>query len=128
MLGDINLKYESSSPRHYSFMSDKPIIEKFSKLEKNWELIDGLENERPVKIVKWFSKGYYNALKRKDGRIQMNDLRYGSFRDTFESEDDYIFKFILEKKNGEWTAEESRAGREINNEGLQEYFDRVMGK
>lgn len=113
---------------YYSFMSDEPKIKKFTRLEKNWELINGLENEKPVKIVKWFSQGYYNALKRTDGRIQMNDLRYGSFRDTFESEDDYIFKFILEKKNGEWTAEESRAGREINKEGLQEYFDRVMGK
>lgn len=113
---------------YYSFMSKEPQVKKFTKLDKNWKLLDGLEDTRPVKIVQWFSKGYYNALQRKDGRLQINDLRYGSFNDTFENENDYIFKFILEKKNGEWTAEESRAGREIDQKGLQEYFDRVMGK
>lgn len=112
---------------YYSFFNDEPIVKKFNKLPKNWELINGLEEERPVEIVKWFSKGYYNALRRKDGKIQLNDLRYGSFRDTFESENDYIFKFILEKRNGEWTADESRAGREFDQQAFIDYFDRVRG-
>ena len=113
---------------YYTFLGDEPLIENFNVLPKNRHLIEGLENERPVKIVQWFSKGYYNALIREDGRIQLNDLRYGTFREGFQSENDYIFKFILEKKDGQWTASESRAGRDVNGNFVQEYFKRVRGQ
>ncbi len=114
---------------YYSFFDKDPTIEKFSVLPKYHERIAHLEDRREIKILKWFSKNYYNIIVRKDGRLQMNDLRYGSFEEGFEDENDYIFKFILtEKENGELEVDESREGREIDKEAFRKYFDRVLGR
>ncbi len=113
---------------YYSFFDKEPVVKRFSVIPKNHELIAHLENERDIKILKWFSKDYYNIIVRKDGRLQMNDLRYGSFEEGFEDEDDYIFKFILTEKNGGLEVDESRGGREITSEALTNYFDRVFGR
>ena len=113
---------------YYSFFNKEPKIQKFSKLAKNHEWIDHWEDERAIKILKWFSKGYWNVIKRNDGRLQMNDLRYGSFNGEFEKENDYIFKFILSEENGELKVDESREGRDVNGDAFGEYFDRVFGR
>ena len=113
---------------YYSFFDKNPTIEKFSVLPKHHELIDHLADKREIKILKWFSKNYYNIIVREDGRLQMNDLRYGSFKEGFENENDYIFKFILTEKDGHLEVDESRGGREIDGEAFKEYFDRVLGK
>ncbi|MEO1257678.1 MAG: metal-dependent hydrolase [Bacteroidota bacterium] len=113
---------------YYSFFNKEPNIQQFSKLPKNHEWVAHLNEERAVKILKWFSKGYWNVIKRNDGRLQMNDLRYGSFNGEFEKENDYIFKFILSEENGELKVDESREGRDVNGDALKEYFDRVFGR
>ena len=65
---------------------------------------------------------------RKDGKLQFNDLRYGSFEEGFKDENSYIFKFILEEKDGRLEATQSREGRKISGEAFSKYMDRVMGR
>ena len=113
---------------YYSFFDENKTVKKFSKLSKDHELISHLEDRREIKILKWFSKDYYNIIRRKDGRLQMNDLRYGSFNESFEDENDYIFKFILTEKDGELEVDESREGREVDGDAFKEYFERVFAK
>ena len=113
---------------YYSFFDKEPVIKKFNVLPKHHERISHLKDKREIKILKWFSNNYYNIIEREDGRLQMNDLRYGSFKEGFENENDYIFKFILNEKDGELTVEESRGGREIDKEAFKNYIDRVLGK
>ena len=113
---------------YYSFFDKSPTIKKFTILPKHHERIDHLADKREIKILKWFSKNYYNVIMRKDGRLQMNDLRYGSFNEGFEHENDYIFKFILTEQDGQLEVDESREGRDINGDALKDYFDRVFGK
>ncbi|MEZ4952218.1 MAG: metal-dependent hydrolase [Saprospiraceae bacterium] len=113
---------------YYSFFDKEPIIKKFSVLPKHHELIAHLENEKDIKILKWFSKDYYNIIVRRDGRLQLNDLRYGSFEEGFEDEDDYIFKFILTEKDGKLEVDESRGGREISQDAFAKYIDRVFAR
>lgn len=60
--------------------------------------------------------------------LGIHDLRYGSFEEGFKEENDYIFKFILEEKDGSLKATQSREGREINREEFGKYFDRVLAK
>jgi len=45
--------------------------------------------------LRWFSAGYYNAVLRDDGSLQVNDLRFGSFSGRGTDADDYIFRFKL---------------------------------
>lgn len=119
---------ESFYHGYYTFFSEDKRVRKFSVIPKNHELLKAYENDRVVKILKWFSKGYYNVIVRRDGRLQFNDLRYGSFEEGFKDENDYVFKFILEKKDGKLDAEQSREGRKINGEAFGKYWDRVLAK
>ena len=113
---------------YYSFFDKEPRVTKFSVIPKNHDWVASHEDERTMRILKWFSKGYYNVIRRKDGRLQLNDLRYGSFEEGFKDENDYIFKFILDEKNGELQASQSREGREVNGEAFRKYFRRVRGE
>jgi hypothetical protein len=45
--------------------------------------------------LRWFSAGYLNAVRRDDGSLQLNDLRFGTFTGRGEGADDYIFRFKL---------------------------------
>ena len=44
-------------------------------IEKNHDLLMPYGNDKEVKILKWFSKGYYNVEKNPDGSLQYNDLK-----------------------------------------------------
>ncbi|MCF8246056.1 MAG: metal-dependent hydrolase [Saprospiraceae bacterium] len=113
---------------YYTFFDKEPTVKTFNVLPKNHELLSGYENDRTFKILKWFSKDYYNVIQRKDGRLQFNDVRYGAFEEGFKDENAYVFKFILEEKDGKLEAEQSREGRKINGDAFSKYMDRVLGR
>ncbi len=66
-------------------------------IAKSHHLIADGEGDYTIDVLKWFSKGYYNVIKRRDGYLQLNDMRYGSLRGSPKTEDDYIFRFKLDK-------------------------------
>lgn len=82
----------------YAITDDEPRIRSFTIIPKNHGLIKQWEDERAIKILKWFSNGYYNVLEREDGQLQLNDLRYGSMSMQFDREQDYVFKFLLDNR------------------------------
>ena len=49
-------------------------------------------------MLRWFSAGYFNAVRREDGQLQLNDLRFGTFSGKATDPDDYIFRFNLEDR------------------------------
>ncbi|NNE29275.1 MAG: hypothetical protein HKN16_06545, partial [Saprospiraceae bacterium] len=72
---------------------------------KNHHLTEKYDGERPYEILKWFSNGYYSIMKRRDGLLQFNDMRFGTFGDVDgKDEDHYIFRFALREKDGELEA------------------------
>ena len=112
----------------YSFMDETPEVIKFSTIPKNHHLIAGHENDRAIRILKWFSNNYYNVIRRQDGALQLNDLRYGSAGDGFEKETDYIFRFILEEKDGQLDARQTREGSDVSKEAFQKLWNRIRGQ
>ena len=80
----------------YSLFDRSPID--FKRVEKRHNLLPDSENDETISTLRWFSNDYYNVVKRADGLLQFNDLRYGTFRET-DSEDDYIFRFIIEQQS-----------------------------
>lgn len=81
----------------YSMM-DKEQTFKLKPMPKNHQLIaDAKPDDRTINILKWFSDGFYTLIVRKDGRLQFNDMRFGTFRGESFGEDDFIFRFIIEK-------------------------------
>lgn len=77
----------------YSILDEIPI--QFHRVDKGWELLHNLETDETLKVLRWFSAGYFNAVLRNDGSLQLNDLRFGTFSGRGLDADDYIFRFEL---------------------------------
>lgn len=65
---------------------------------KNKHLLQDVKpDDYDINTIQWFSKDYYTVIRRKDGRLQVNDMRYGIFGQEDEGEEAFIFRFILSK-------------------------------
>jgi inner membrane protein len=111
----------------YSFNDDKKTMEPFTALKKNHQLLDGHQSDRSVKILDWFSNGYYNVIERDNGTLQLNDLRYGTSNGKFGNEKDYVFRFILKNENGELIATQPPRTQEAKGRSYDEFFERIGG-
>jgi inner membrane protein len=81
----------------YSMLDKEPTF-KLNAVPKNHKLIaDARPDDHTINTLKWFSDNYYTVLRRKDGRLQFNDMRFGTFRGETYEEDDFIFRFVIEK-------------------------------
>lgn len=80
----------------YAF-NDKKKEFKLVEIPKNHSWLDAKTDDKVINTLDWFSKGYYSVLRREDGRLQVNDMRFGTFRDGNVGEDSYIFRFVVEK-------------------------------
>ena len=112
----------------FSLFDSPPYIREFNVLKKNHELLTPHENEKTIRILRWFPKGYFNVIPIDGKRLQLNDLRYGSTNDTFHSREDYVFRFILEEKDGKLSATQQRAYHRISWDGVKQLFSRAMGR
>jgi len=84
----------------YSLLDAEPKIKKFHYLPKNHELIEPYKNQREIRILNWFSDGYYNITKRADGVFQFNNLKYGTISKNPEVNPQYVFSFLFKEENG----------------------------
>lgn len=81
----------------YSLLDKEPKF-KLTKFDKNHDLIsDAPADDKVINTLKWFSNGYYAVMTREDGKLQINDMRYGTFRGDGSSEKDFIFNFPIEQ-------------------------------
>ena len=82
----------------YSLLDTEPKYT-LSKIDKNHDLIsDAATDDKVIKTLRWFSDDYYAVMKREDGNLQINDMRYGTFRGDGTSEKDFIFNFPVERQ------------------------------
>lgn len=111
----------------FSILDQEAKVLSFTVIPKNHHLIAGYEASRPLRILSWFSDGYYSILERPDGQLQLNDLRFGSLNNSFDRPGDFVFHFILEEKNGELIARQSREPPSDANEALASLWARIKG-
>ena len=113
----------------YSLFDRSDIV--FHPIPKNYELLEGHHDDQTVEIVRWFTKGFFNVIVRRDGRLQMNDLRYGTFRGKGDGEDDFIFRFIIEQlDDGTYKMSDSEGGPPDDNdrrEMIGQLWERIKG-
>ncbi len=113
----------------YAF-NDKEKEFKLVEIPKNHVWLDAKEEDKVINTLSWFSKGYYSVLRRKDGRLQVNDMRYGTFRDGPVDEDSYIFRFVVEKdEDGYYQLDDAVGGpkRGGEKEMLSQLSERIKG-
>ena len=67
---------------------------RFHRIEKNQNLIATMLEEKPVKKLLWFSRGYY-TITTNDGELDFNDLRFGRSDSWLTPAGSYVFSFRL---------------------------------
>lgn len=80
----------------YSFFDHEKNIS-FQRVPKNYEFLAAKNDDRVVKRIAWFSKGYYTVSKESPDVFHMNDMRFG-FIDQ-DGKPYYIFHFPVQKNN-----------------------------
>jgi len=114
----------------YSFY-DKEKSFKLIEIPKNHDLLDAKPDDKVINTLRWFSKNYYSVLRRKDGLLQVNDMRYGTFRGESNGENSYIFRFVVEpNEDGFYQLHESEGGPDRGNEKelFGDLFTRIKGQ
>ena len=112
----------------YSFFDPEPKVTSFERVAKNHHLLEDHENDRDIRILKWFSKDYFSLLERDDGTLQFNDLRYGAFNGQFDGPESYIFRFDIDREGPIWKAGQSPPPDRFDQEQVQRFFARIKGE
>ena len=112
----------------YSIFDKKDEFLDFIEFKKDYSMIEGHEEDRAIKILKWFTNGYFNVTKNKDGNLYLNDLRYGSRDGTFNEDSQYIFNFkLVKKETGELDALDTGRPTEDEDFSFDPIFKRWRG-
>lgn len=112
----------------YSFYDKDKEFDLIHMPKKDY-LLEVKPDDRAINTLKWFSDGMYTVMRKKDGRLQMNDMRYGTYTEEGELEDRFIFKFILTKnEEGYYDMEEDRRRPDDNPSKLiDDLWSRMKG-
>ncbi|MEZ5003346.1 MAG: metal-dependent hydrolase [Chitinophagales bacterium] len=113
----------------YSFFDQEKKFQ-LEPIRPNHNLVEDKEDDHTLKQLKFFSNDYYGMMKREDGRLQLNDLRYGTFKGDGSDPTDYIFHFVLdENENGDLILGKTEAGPQ-DREGenmAKDLWNRMLG-
>ena len=112
----------------YSVFDTSPI--EFVRIEKQHDLLANSDNDETINTLRWFSNDYYSVIRRQDGYLQINDMRYGTFMGTGE-ENDFIFRFVVEaQKDGRYAMIKSLGGpdEEDVDDMFGLLFERIGGR
>ena len=113
----------------YSILDKEEKVLNFTTIPKRHEIQDKYQDDRTLKILKWFSDEYWTIIPREDGSIQFVDLRFGTFEDNEAGEPEFIFSFDLEEEDGKLIAIPQRdpPGDGDINSALQKLIERAKG-
>lgn len=116
---------------NYSLLDTKPNMD-FLELPKNHELLGEYQDHEFVKILKWFSRDYYNVTKNADGTLSFNILLFGVLGvpegSTVPVEDRYVFRYNLVVKDGQLDVQQDRDMERLKVDELaQALWTRIKG-
>ena len=113
----------------YSLLDKEPIVKDMIKVPIHRKYIKGHEDDESIQTLQWFSNGYLSFVRKANGSLQANDLRFGRFTTNNEDMDSYIFNFTLVKnENQEYKMVGNSAGPPENQEGwVTDLLQRIKG-
>ncbi len=112
---------------YYSLFDKSDTFTDLHYVAGNHNYFDFYKGQKTSQILPWFSDGYYSLLK-EAGKLQYNDLRFGSMSGKMDNKDDYIFKFNLVEKNGILEMERNQERPENKREDVEWFKRRIFGE
>ena len=112
----------------YSFFDEEKVFQ-LSPIAGNHHLVKGFEEDHTLNKLRFFSNDYYGIMELENGTLQLNDLRYGTFKGDGSKSSDYIFHFLLEEHEGQFQLGKTEAGPQ-EGEGenmLADLWSRIKG-
>lgn len=85
---------------YFSLFDDTSQPIAFQTVMQHRELIEPFKNQKNIKALEWFSKGFWLAQKEDDGAIRFNDVRFGEIRPSWDaptSSWSFSFSWIITK-------------------------------
>ncbi len=110
----------------YYSVFDKMDTVKYYHINKNDALLKPFENDREVKILKQFSKGYY-CIEKMNDTICFNDIRFGQVGGWDKPDSSFVFSFKLNKNADNSTALNRGKFKESYSEALSSLINRIKG-
>jgi len=114
----------------YSIFDKSPI--EFLEVRKNKYLLGEYKpDDKTIETLDWFTSGFINVMNRKDCGLQMNDLRFGTFTGKADDENDFIFRFPIQKNyQGYFELEKVGKGPASGNrkEMMRDIWERIKGR
>jgi membrane-bound metal-dependent hydrolase YbcI (DUF457 family) len=116
----------------YSLFDEARNFQPFTRIDGHHDLLAPYANDRDVRIIRWFTKEYYNVLPgRNTGGLQVNDLRYGLIDPTKpDARSSYIFSWEVDTTVHPVQVRQENAGpsEEVDMGGMFERLvERVKG-
>ncbi len=109
---------DSSYYINYHTLVNADAYQEIVEVKKNHALIGDVRDDHTLETLKWFSNDYYAIIDLGGGKLQFNDMRFGTFTQKYENAQDYIFNFVIElNKNGQFEMLKSNAGPPDDFEG-----------
>jgi inner membrane protein len=112
---------------YYSLLDHEAKIDSIRVLPQNQYLVKEFMQQKELKILTWFSDQYYNLMDLGNGRLQYNDLRYGTLSFKFDDPKDFIFHFNLTKEGDHLKVLPERDSPKRNPEELNKFWERIKG-
>lgn len=111
-----------------SILDDENDDTNLQKIERNTHFIENHLNDRAIKRLFWFSKGYY-TIQKIDSDLYFFDIRFGRTDFWMENDGNYIFSFKLVKENGKYNSFERTSPNFNARERLfSDFLNRMLSK
>lgn len=126
ILWTFNIEQETAFIIKYYSLLDEEIEEAYFEIEKNHHLLRPYRNHSELEQLIFLTKGYY-CIEPTNGGLLMHDLRFGMVDGLDEQNDDFVFTYLLQMKQGELEitqVEQSFKGTSIV---LKNLWDRLKG-
>ncbi|HRW76511.1 MAG: metal-dependent hydrolase [Lewinellaceae bacterium] len=112
----------------YSLMDSSALIQRFETVPRQQEIPEATPDDHALRILRWFTKGYYYVIPKGDGHYVFNDLRYGAFGGEGPIEERFIFSFDLRPGPNGFEATQVQPEDQDMGKIFQNLWRRMMGQ
>jgi inner membrane protein len=105
-----------------NFDTEKP--REFVFIPRNEEKLQAISNDKSLKKLIKFTKGYYHVNEDENG-LYLADLRFG--KSGIDDNAEYIFKFYIKGTKGNLDIRQSKESRKIEGSSFSTFIERIKG-